>query len=106
MTGRPMRLTSIADWPDRPAAFEALRGDMTGTTASRELGIPGRTWGSYVRGERTPPVGVLSALARLGDPDTAVVHVFGRVYLVRRVPTEAAAPTPAPSPTAPHEVRR
>jgi len=96
-----MKLTSIADWPDRPTAFEALRGDMAGTTASRELGIPGRTWGSYVRGERTPPVGVLSALARLGDPDTAVVEAFGRVWLLRKSATEASAPTPAPSSTAP-----
>jgi len=105
MTGRPMRLTSIADWPDRRAAFEALRGDMNGVTSGQILGIPGRTWGSYVRGERTPPVGVLSALARLGDPDTAVVQVFGRVCLVRRLTTEAVVPTPAPSPSAPHEVR-
>jgi hypothetical protein len=101
MTGRTMMLTSIADWPDRPAAFEALRGDMNGVTSGQELGIPGRTWGSYVRRERTPPVGVLSALARLGDPDTAVVEAFGRVWLVRRLTTVAAAPTPAPSSTAP-----
>lgn len=79
-----MKLTSIADWPDRPAAFETLRGDMTAADGRRELGIPTSTWGSWVRRERNPPVGVLTALARLGDPDTAVIQVFGRVCLVRR----------------------